>query len=145
MVSFVPKTKNSSNSSPPSKGSAPNAALCALAVSVGQIAVAIEGKDTRFLIQLPEIGKRTAEQIVAELAGKLKTFAAAALTADKPATAPPRRNTAEEDAIAALMSLGDRRQDAENLLERARQSNPDLKTTDGLLREMFRLRTIRTG
>lgn len=43
------------------------------------------------------------------------------------------------------MSLGDRRQDAENLLERARQSNPDLKTTDGLLREMFRLRTIRTG
>src|SRR5256885_1668228 len=59
------------------KGIGPKRALRALAVSVGQIAGAIEGKDTRFLVQLPEIGKRTAEQIVAELAGKLKTLPAA--------------------------------------------------------------------
>src|SRR3954470_920949 len=82
------------------KGIGPKRALRALAVSVGQIAGAIEGKDTRFLIQLPEIGKRTAEQIVAELAGKLKTFAAAGMIEGKPGVTSSRRNAVEEDAIA---------------------------------------------
>ena len=127
------------------KGIGPKRALRALAVSVGQIAAAIEGKDTRFLIQLPEIGKRTAEQIVAELAGKLKTFAAAGMIDGKVGVAPAahRRSDIEEDAIAGLMALGERRPDAENLLERAKQSNPNLKTTDQLLREMLRMRTVR--
>ena len=125
------------------KGIGPKRALRALAVSVGQIAGAIEGKDTRFLIQLPEIGKRTAEQIVAELAGKLKTFAAIGMTEGKPGVTASRRNAVEEDAIAGLMALGERRPDAENLLERAKQSNPSLKTTDQLLREMLRMRTVR--
>jgi Holliday junction DNA helicase RuvA len=126
------------------KGIGPKRALRALAVSVGQIAGAIEGKDTRFLVQLPEIGKRTAEQIVAELAGKLKTFAAAGLMEGKPgAPTVRRRDTIEEDAIAGLMALGERRPDAENLLERAKQSNPNLKTADQLLREMLRMRTVR--
>jgi holliday junction DNA helicase RuvA len=126
------------------KGIGPKRALRALAVSVGQLAAAIEGKDTRFLIQLPEIGKRTAEQIVAELAGKLKTFAAAGMIEGKATvTTVHRRSDIEEDAIAGLMALGERRPDAENLLERAKQSNPNLKTTDQLLREMLRMRTVR--
>jgi len=33
--------------------------------------------------------------------------------------------------------------DAEHLLERARQLNPGLKTTDALVREMLRMRTVR--
>jgi Holliday junction DNA helicase RuvA len=128
------------------KGIGPKRALRALAVSVGQIASAIEGKDTRFLIQLPEIGKRTAEQIVAELAGKLKTFAAAGMIEAKAGVAlVSRRNAIEEDAIAGLMALGERRPDAENLLERAKQSNPELKTADQLLREMLRMRTVRAS
>src|SRR5947208_9944890 len=73
------------------KGIGPKRALRALAVSVGQIASAIEGKDTRFLVQLPEIGKRTAEQIVAELAGKLKTFAPAGMMEGKPGGPTARR------------------------------------------------------
>lgn len=126
------------------KGIGPKRGLRALAVSVGQIAGAIEAKDTRFLVQLPEIGKRTAEQIVAELAGKLKTFAISGMTEGKPGVTASRRNPVEEDAIAGLMALGERRPDAENLLERAKQSNPSLKTTDQLLREMLRMRTVRS-
>jgi Holliday junction DNA helicase RuvA len=125
------------------KGIGPKKALRALSVSVGEIASAIEGRDSKFLIGLPEIGKRTAETIIAELAGKLKSFAAEALVEGKGVRPIARRNTAEEDAIAGLMGLGERRPDAENLLERAKASNPDLKTTDGLLREMLRLRTSR--
>jgi len=126
------------------KGIGPKKALRALAVSVGEIAGAIEGRDAKFLIGLPEIGKRTAETIIAELAGKLKTFAAAGLI-DGHATRPlARRNSTEEDAIAGLMALGERRPDAENLLERAKAGNSGLTTTDALLREMLRLRTSRS-
>ncbi|WP_428936864.1 Holliday junction branch migration protein RuvA [Fontivita pretiosa] len=129
------------------KGIGPKKALRALAMPVGQIAHAIESKDARFLSQLPMVGKRLAEQIVAELAGKVQEFAA-----DLPADARRgaglsqtirRFSEVEEDAIAALMALGERRLDAEHLLERARQASGHLNTTDAYVREMLRLRTVR--
>lgn len=125
------------------KGIGPKTALRALTVPIGEIAQAIEDKDARFLIRLNGIGKRTAELIVAELAGKAKLFATG--YGDRPASAPAssRRAAFEEDAIAGLMALGERRPDAEHLLDRAKQVNPGLKTTDALLREMLRLRTVR--
>src|SRR5581483_4612043 len=51
------------------KGIGPKKALRALVMPTGEIAQAIESKDTRFLCQLPQIGKRMAELIVAELSG----------------------------------------------------------------------------
>ena len=57
--------------------------------------------------------------------------------------APSRRATFEEDAIAAMTALGERRSDAEHFLDRVKQGNAGLKTTDALLREMLRLRTVR--
>src|SRR5215210_5074477 len=57
------------------KGIGPKTALRALTVPVGEIAQAIESKETRFLVGLDGIGKRTAELIVAELSGKVKDFA----------------------------------------------------------------------
>ena len=124
------------------KGIGPKSALKALTVPVGEIAVAIESKDSRFLVGLNGIGKRTAELIVAELAGKVMDFATGYGTK---ATVPSahRRPPVEEDAILALMAMGERRPDAEHLLERAKQGNANLKTTDGLLREMLRMRTVR--
>jgi Holliday junction DNA helicase RuvA len=123
------------------KGIGPRRALRALTVPVGELAAAIESKDAKFLVGLPEIGKRTAEQIVAELAGKLKDFVTTARAAGLPAAGPAsRRSAMEEDAIAAMTHLGERRADAENLLHRALAANPDLASTDQLLREMLRLR-----
>src|SRR5580704_10131066 len=57
------------------KGIGPKKALKALVLRAGEIAQAIETKNTRFLVDLPQIGKRMAEQIVAELAGKCAKFA----------------------------------------------------------------------
>src|SRR5438105_4941493 len=50
------------------KGIGPKKALRALVLPVGEIAQAIESKDAKFLVELPQIGKRMAELIVAELA-----------------------------------------------------------------------------
>ena len=124
------------------KGIGPRKALKAIARPVGEIAHAIESRDTRFLVELPEIGKRTAELLVAELAGKLLQFAS--VQGSIPRATVGRRPGAEEDAIEALMALGERRPDAERLLDRARGANPALVATDALVREMLRLRTARS-
>jgi len=123
------------------KGIGPRTALRALTIPVGQIAQAIETRDSRFLVQLKGIGKRTAELIIAELGGKLGEFAVG--HDRKPAFVGIRREGFEEDALEGLMALGEPRAIAERLLDRARQINPNLKTTDALLREMLRLRTAR--
>jgi holliday junction DNA helicase RuvA len=124
------------------KGIGPKKALKALALPAGEIAQAIESRDTRFLVGLPQIGKRMAEQIVAELAGKAAKFATPHVSG-KPSIGPGARSAAEEDAIATLMALGERRSDAEHLLDRARQASPTPKTTDAFVREMLRMRTSR--
>jgi Holliday junction DNA helicase RuvA len=126
------------------KGIGPKTALKALTVPAGEIAMAIESKNTRFLVGLSGIGKRTAELIIAELAGKVRDFAVGAVEAGKGMPGSPhRREPFEEDAILALTAMGERRVDAERLLDRTKQANPALKTTDGLLREMLRMRTVR--
>src|SRR4051812_7947422 len=119
------------------KGIGPKTALKALTVPVGQIAAAIESKDTRMLLQLKGVGRRTAELIVAELAGKMKDF-----VSDLPATVhvETKLEDFESDAIAALVSLGESKMIAHRLLDRVRQTNPKLTDTDGLLREMLRMR-----
>jgi Holliday junction DNA helicase RuvA len=126
------------------KGIGPRKALRALALPVGEIARAIESRDTRLLVELPQIGKRMAELIVAELSGKVTAYAAA-IDASRPATVAlgRARQGDEEDAIQTLMALGERRIDAELLLDRARQGNPALKSTDAFVREMLRLRAPR--
>jgi holliday junction DNA helicase RuvA len=127
------------------KGIGPRRALRALAAPVGQIAEAIEAKDARFLVGLPEIGKRTAEQMVAELAGRVKAFVVSTKGRTAAVSTGRRRTPAEEDAITALTQLGERRADAEQLLDRVRQLHPEADGSDLLLREMLRLRTVRAG
>ncbi|NOG54025.1 MAG: hypothetical protein HND57_06800 [Planctomycetes bacterium] len=56
------------------KGIGQRKALRALAAPVSLIAQAIADRNVKFLQSLPEIGKRTAETIVAELHGKVERF-----------------------------------------------------------------------
>jgi holliday junction DNA helicase RuvA len=121
------------------KGIGPKRALRALVLPIGQIAAAIEAKNSRFLVELPEIGKRMAELIVAELAGK----AAAFVVAGAASPVAPVHSVDESEAIDAAVQLGIARAEAERLLERARLANPNMKAAESLLREMLRLRTTR--
>lgn len=117
------------------KGIGPKRALRALIHSTGQVAEAIEARNARFLVGLPEIGKRMAEQIIAELAGKAAPFVLAGA-----APGPAARPGLEQDAIEGAMALGIARPEAERLLDLARQSEPRPSTAESLLREMLRLR-----
>ena len=122
------------------KGIGPKTALRALSVPVDQIANAIEARDARFLTQLDGIGKRTAELISAELAGKVGGFA----TDSSPAPRAPAflsRNAEEESALGFLTGaqMGLKRVEAERLLQRVKQLHPDLKKANELVPAMLRV------
>ena len=104
------------------------------------VAHAIEAKDAKFLSGLSGIGKRTAELMIAELSGKLSAFALAPHGGVATSVASHKRNNTEEDAILTLVALGERRLDAEVLLEKAKALSDAGTSTDKLVREMLRLR-----
>lgn len=140
LIAFLrPEDKQFFNLFTTVKGIGPKTALRAFSAPVGEIAQAIESKDTRALIRLDGIGKRTAELIIAELSGKVQKFATAHAGATIAAHT-SRHTQNEEDALSAMTALGERRPDAERLLERVKVQHKDLKTTDALLREMLRIR-----
>lgn len=129
------------------KGIGPKTALRALTEPIGSIAAWIESKDARTLTKLPGIGKRTAELVVAELAGKCMKFAMFsehdARGAAPPAAMKPAGKSftpSQEDAIRALVNLGERRLDAEQLLDRAVRDRPGVTSANELVAEMLRLR-----
>lgn len=124
------------------KGIGPKKALKALNEPIAAVAHAIENKDVRFLTRLNGIATRGAELIVAELSGKLGAFAIAPAGASSSSRKPASKlNTTEEDAVLTLVTLGERRPDAELLLGKAKSAG--VTSTDQLVREMLRLRGSR--
>ena len=120
------------------KGIGVRKALRALAKPLADIAAIIENDDLKMLATLPEIGKRTAQQIVAELKGKVSDFA---LEAAHPAgrTRKPLTNI-EREALEILLQLGERPADAEDLIARATATHDDIKTTDALVQAVYRIK-----
>lgn len=113
----------------------------ALAASVSTIAQAIEAEDKRTLTQLPGIGPRQADRIIADLKGKV---VAEALLVDEGFDTSSRRPVRPSDAIAAdtveaLVTLGYTRRDADRWIA-AILSAPDVpapETTEDLLRAVL--------
>lgn len=100
------------------KGVGNRKALRAMAQDPAWIATAIARKDAKSLQELPEIGKRLAETIVAELHGKVDRF----LIDDLDDLATIEINSlppAAEEAVSALVALGQPRADAERMVARA--------------------------
>lgn len=126
------------------KGFGIRKALKALAVPIGQVAAAIEQGDTISLSRLPGIGKRTAEQIVATLRGKLGAIAFQDKILGKldGAAARPSAalNQAQLDALQVMIAWGDRHQDAENLLRRAAEVYKDLTSPEEWVRAAYKLK-----
>jgi Holliday junction DNA helicase RuvA len=116
------------------KGIGVRKALRALVRPVAEVAAAIQAKDTKFLVALPEIGRRTAEQIVAELHGKVEEFAGPAAVAA--AAALP---AAAVEALSALVQLGERRADAAALIERVLAVAPEAGP-EAIIQHVYRLK-----
>ena len=119
------------------KGIGNRKALRALVRPFMEIASAISNRDTSALMSMPEIGKRSAETIVAELHGKVDSFVVEILSTIE--------NTMPaycEDAIAMLMQLGESKRDAKILVKRAFEIEPEITSADQLVQTSFQLKGI---
>ena len=124
------------------KGIGPRKALRALAIPVGEIASAIALKDARKLATLPSIGKRAAEQIIAELHGKVEAFATSGSGA-RPGGGVAEVSSLpdyEMQAIEVLVKLGERRPEAETWVQRVAAADPTIKDAQKLVQGVYRLK-----
>ncbi len=125
------------------KGVGVRKGLRALAAPVARIASDIEAGDATSLARLPGIGRRMADQIVAELRGKVKEHAAAG---EAPPTASQAGFSAEQkDAIEILVAWGDSRADAQRWVARSTQLHPDLKGADAWVKAAYRIKSGAEG
>ncbi len=117
------------------KGVGIRKALRALIRPVAEVAGAIQAKDVKSLTALPEIGKRTAEQIIAELNGKVDAFAG-----EMAGQAEVELPAAGEEAISVLVQLGERRADAMALVQRVLAVAPDIDSPEEIIQQAYKLK-----
>ncbi len=117
----------------------PVKAVRALTYPVAEIARWIEAEDAAALTQLPGIGKRGAQTIVATLAGRLvqEALLQDGVTTDSPAAAVAPAPGLREDAVEALISLQYARRTAERLVMEAIVARPDVDSLETLLRAIL--------
>ena len=96
------------------KGMGIKKGLRALNIPIENIASAIENGDEKMLMSLPAVGRRMAQQIIAELKGKLQTFAAGAEPA-RPSQTQFRPFQAE--AVEILVAWGEKRNEVMELID----------------------------
>ena len=122
------------------KGLGARKALRSLSLPYNTIAEAIATRDTGLLVALPEIGKRTADTIIAELNGKVDQFLGPAPGDPDSDTQLPGTAVVIRDAVAALTQLGEPKLHARQLVEQAFAENPALDTPDALVAAAYRVR-----
>ncbi|MFH1374041.1 MAG: Holliday junction branch migration protein RuvA [bacterium] len=112
-------------------------ALKSLVMPIRDIATAIETRDVGKLSQLPGVGGRLADKIVAELRGKTAKFALS--RSDEPLAikerpAPPF----EAEAIEVLQQLQYSRQEAQAMIRRALSANLGIASAEKLIAVIFK-------
>jgi Holliday junction DNA helicase RuvA len=111
--------------------------LRALSIPIATIAAAVENGDDKILMSLPSIGKRMAQQIIAELKGKLSGFTAGSQVA----TAVSAEFKAfQAEALEILIAWGEKRNEAIELIEMACKKHPDIKSAEALVPLVYRLK-----
>ncbi len=111
--------------------------LRSLTIPISTIAAAIEGGDDKTLISLPGLGKRMAQHIIAELKGKLQTFAIGAETV-RPEEV--RLKPFQAEALEILIAWGEKRVDAMELIELASHKHPEINAAEELVPLVYRLK-----
>ena len=119
------------------KGMGIKKGLRSLSIPIATIASAIENGDDKTLMSLPAIGRRMAQQIIAELRGKLQSFAAGAEAAGPAATA---FKPFQIEALEILIAWGEKRAEALELIEFACRKHPDIRTAEDLVPLVYRLK-----
>jgi Holliday junction DNA helicase RuvA len=111
--------------------------LRSLSMPIATIATAIENGDEKTLVSLPSVSRRMAQQIIAELKGKLQVFA----TGAEPARAAEFRfKPFQAEALEILIAWGEKRNEAMELIEVACQRHPDISSAEALVPLVYRLK-----
>lgn len=121
------------------KGIGVRKALSALVKPISEIAGAIQAKDAKILSSLPGVGARSAERIIADLHGKVDSFAGEF----SPADSGQALSEAAAEAIAVLVQLGEKQADAASLVERVMAVAPELDQPETIIQTAYKLKAGR--
>jgi len=120
-------------------GIGPKAALKALNKPISLIAQAIDEADTVFLKSLPGIGEQRAKEIIAKLQNKVGKFG---LIQDRKQTAGALDKDISDEALAVLLQLEYKRQEANAMIKKVLESNPGVKSSEELLNLVYKQKRI---
>ncbi len=120
-------------------GVGPRAACRALAEPFSEVAGAIDSGDIQFLKRLPGIGEQRARLIVAKLQGKVGKYGLIRSGADTGRE--PEGDNVKKEALAVLLQLQYKRSEAEEMIQKVLEREPEIKTSEELLNEVYRQRT----
>ena len=130
------------------KGIGNRRALRAMTLESSAIAAAIADRDAALLQSLPEIGKRTAETVIATLRGKVDPYLATAAyghtheAAEAHATPIPGRGGAlEREALEVLLQLGENRTQCINWIDQVMRGDERPTDTETLIARVYRMKT----
>lgn len=117
------------------EGIGPVKAVSALVMPPQEIATAIESKDVNMLTQLPGVGRRAAEKMIASLHGKLKFTPAQSSQFG----ATSSTTSAQNEAVQGLVILKLGISEARKLVEDVVRANPSIAdNTEEIIREVFK-------
>ena len=114
----------------------PMKAVKALTLPISDIARAIENKDEPALKRLKGIGPRTARKIIATLSGKMEKFAL--ISKVDGGNEPVSEDFTVYVFDVLVTQLGHKINEAKRMIKDAMERNPDIKTPEALLEEVYR-------
>lgn len=119
------------------RGISARKALRAMSIPAHQFARAVADENVAALAALPEIGKRTATQLIADLGSKIDRF----LAAESPAIPVRELSSAQRVAVDILVQWGDRRADASRWVAAAVEADASLVRPEDIVRAAYREKT----
>jgi len=119
------------------KGMGIKKGLRSLSIPIATIAAAIENGEEKTLMSLPAVGRRMSQQIIAELRGKLQSFAAGA---EPTATRGAGFKPFQVEAVEVLIAWGEKRAEAMELVELACRKHPEIASAEALVPLVYRLK-----
>jgi len=102
-------------------------------ISAQEFARCVNENDTKALIQLPGIGKKTAERLIIEVRDKLKDWLPASLPTQNNMQQPVAQQDETAEATSALIALGYKPQEASMMVQQALADSVDDTISSGEL------------
>jgi len=111
-------------------------ALRSLVLPINVIARAIETENVKKLTELPGIGPRMAEKIIAELKGRVAKFAL--MQDDQPLAGPAKPPDFAAEVMEVLRQLQYNHAQAKTMIERALAASKSFKSSEEMLEQIFK-------